>query len=366
MRHVNTLARAIALALLPAVASAQTVVELQHSGGACSFNTDAAGITYDSNSGHVIASNLGASPFFGACGGGGQVQNPAFTQALNAMPGVPEPATAFTLKWNASNVDYCKTDGTTMPAGAAISGWPLSGQICTGSTCATGSIAANATSAGTYNLTLQCFKNGNPLPAVSSLALSVQNSGGGSCVGHSPVLGTRQPLLQVHWSAIKSTSVTKFDEFFDDVPGAPASAFPQTGNRSVTFAQISGQYVALPFTVPANLPTSMAARAGAFDTNYLPNFTPGFPANNGISYSVSQCAGDFNVPAACKKQWSGQDGDYLTFGAPEISDPTETICKLERGKTYYLNLITTTLDALATPKCAGSSCAVSMSYFRLQ
>jgi len=182
-----------------------------------------------------------------------------------------------------------------------------------------------------------------------------------------PVFATRQASTGVKFGTKPSTyALQTADQVFNADPVKSAVAFPWLGNRAVSMMVNANQYLALPFTIPSNLSTSMAGRFGFFDTNYLG--APPFPGSNGVAYSVSACPGDFSstLPAACKAQWSGQDGGFITFVAPEIPDPTHALCKVERGKTYYLNIITSTLDAPTASKCSGSACTASMSYFRLQ
>jgi len=182
-----------------------------------------------------------------------------------------------------------------------------------------------------------------------------------------PVFATRQQTIGVKFGVKPSIyNLQSADQVFNADPVLSAVAFPWGGNRAVSMMVNASQYVALPFTVPSNLGTSMAGRFGFFDTNYIG--APPFPGGNGVSYSVSQCPGDFSsaLPAGCKAQWSGQDGGYITIVAPEIADPTNALCKLQRGKTYYLNIIDAGLDSPTTNKCSGSACTASIAYFRLQ
>ena len=186
----------------------------------------------------------------------------------------------------------------------------------------------------------------------------------GNCAA--PVFQTRQASANVKFGTKAGTyALSTADAVFNVMPTVAATAFPWIGNRAVSMIVNANQYLALPFTVPANLPANYAGRFGSFDTNYL-----GAPPFSGaVAYSVSPCAGDFSsaVPPACKRQWNGADGEYLTFVAPEIGDAGGQLCKLERGKTYYLNIITSPLATPTTNKCAnGGNCTVSMSYFRLQ
>jgi len=352
------------LATLATGAQAQTVVDLQYGSSTCSFTTNANGVTYDPTSGHLIATNTDITAFSGPCGG--QPATPSITQNLNATPTAPQINQAFTLAWNTANVDYCRTDGTTMPVGASISNWPLSGQICSGASCAPGSLSVTAAVAGTYAFNLQCFKTGNSTPATTSTSVVVAGSTDTTCTGVTPVFPTRANTVGVKYGNRAGIFVqSSHDQVFNDDPSTSVEGFPQLGNRSVSFQLSGGQYLALPFTVPANMTTSAAGQWGAFDTNYIGG---AWPTNNGISYSISQCPGDFSaaLSSACKKQWTGQDGDYLVYAAPEVSDPTGSLCKLTRGKTYYLNVITGTLANPTTPQCTSGQCAVSMSYFRLQ
>lgn len=331
----------------------------------CVFTTDAANLQISSDNGALISSNLQAAAFSAACGPSAPA-SPVFQQPLSATPAAAVSEQPVIVRWTVSGADRCITDGTALPAGARLDAWPSSGTLCSGTACNAGSVTATPHGAGDYALVLQCLRTGNPNAAVSRLTLPVGTAGDPTCSAHPPVFPTRQSSITVYYGTHGSASVTTFDQFYDDTAGPPTASFPQQGNRAVGFAQNTRQYVALPFTVPATLSATLAARMGAFETNYIPFAGVNFPANNGISYSVSRCPGDFNVGAACKRQWSGQDGAYLTVSAPEVSDPTGALCKLERGATYYLNVVTGTLAAPGIPQCSAATCAVSLSYFRLQ
>lgn len=183
----------------------------------------------------------------------------------------------------------------------------------------------------------------------------------GSCPP--PVFAQRQIQVNTKFGqngapALKTTG----DQIFNFGATTATTPFPWVGNRSVTLGANANQYIAIPFDVPANLPPRYAGQFGFFDTNYLGS--PPFPDGNGAAYSVSTCPGDFSVPPECKKQWSGQDGDYIVISGPGNTD--RGICHITPGRTYYLNIVNGTVAAPATNKCAGSTCAVSMAYFRLQ
>lgn len=175
-----------------------------------------------------------------------------------------------------------------------------------------------------------------------------------SSVCPAPISSTRQNQVYVKYGTKPGLFMANTHDQVFNVSGTtyPIQPFPQTGNRAVSFAVSTGQYVALPFQVGASMSARSFGYWGAFDTNYLGS--PSFPAN--IKYSLSQCPGDFTVSAACQNHWNGADGNYLTWRAPEVPDPTGAACPLERGKTYYLNIF--------VEGCATGNCGVSISYVR--
>lgn len=154
------------------------------------------------------------------------------------------------------------------------------------------------------------------------------------------------------------------DQVFNSDYTRPPTPFPWIGNRSPTIAVNANQYLALPINVLANTPQRAAGRFGFFDTNF--GGAGAFPTGNGSTYSISTCPGDFNVAPACKKQWTGQDGDYLVWAMPEEPDPTRVLCHLQRGQIYFLNIINGTIAKPGTSTCSGATCAHSISYFKDQ
>ena len=352
-------ASALLLAAAFPVARAQTVIDLTYSGGVCTFTTDASGVSLDSVNGHLTATNTAANAFSGQCPGG-QVVNPAITQALASTVASPTEGQSFTLSWNTSNVDYCRTDGTTLPAGVSFAAWPLTAQICTGAACAPGSVALVAPTggAGNYHFALACYRNGNSTPALTSLNMTVNPPGGGiTCP--TPVTGSRQTSSSVRYYISGGGNTfngdfTNYNQVFAYNNGNPI-AFPGGSNVTLSYTAQAGQYVAMAFTVPANLSTTASGNWGFHATG-----ASGGPA----TISLSQCPGDFSatLPAGCKGQWNGSENTAVIWESPEVSDPFNQGCRLARGKTYYLNVIQGTLADPATTTCTGTSCGLGLNY----
>jgi len=197
---------------------------------------------------------------------------------------------------------------------------------------------------------------------VAPAPVPVDSGSPGNCPA--PIYAQRQATINTKFGTGSAVPRSTGDQIFAVNAATAATAFPWAGNRSVTLAINAYQYAAIPIMVPANLPSTFAGRFGFFDTNYLGS--PPFPGNNGALYSVSPCPGDFSasLPAACRKQWTGADGDYLTVVGPGV--PPAGLCPITPGKTYYLNIVNGALAAPSGNTCAGATCAVSMAYFRLQ
>lgn len=347
------------LLVATAPSRAQTTIDLTYSGGVCTFTTDAAGVALDSVTGHLAASNTAAGAFSGQCPGG-QVVSPAITQALSSTVATPIEGQSFTLSWNTSNVDFCKTDGSSFPAGVTLAGWPLTGQICSGATCAPGAaaLAAPTGGAGAYHFVLSCYKTGNNTPATTSLDMTVNQQGGGvTCP--SPVTGTRQPSSSVRYYISGGGSsfngdFTNYNNVFAYNGGNPIP-FPGGSNVTLSYTAQANQYVAMAFTVPSNLSTTATGNWGFHATG----------ASGGTaSMSLSLCPGDFSasLPASCKGQWNGSENTAIIWESPEVTDPYNQGCRLTRGKTYYLNVIQGTLADPATTTCTGASCGLGLNY----
>lgn len=128
--------------------------------------------------------------------------------------------------------------------------------------------------------------------------------------------------------------------------------FPGNGNNnSIFFSMQTNAYIALKFTVPNDLSSTELFEFQFVQTGFLPQ-------NTLSSMSISECEGDFkqSLSASCKAQWDGNDGGAIQLAASDYNDPWNIVCKLTRGKTYYLNFVGATLANPSAPVCQTGTC----------
>jgi hypothetical protein len=93
---------------------------------------------------------------------------------------------------------------------------------------------------------------------------------------------------------------------------------------------------ALPGTAANNRKFELNADSSGIDG------PPGIPSGMcPMIYSISDCAGDFYIgrdPKGCVSEYSGANGLLAVFDAIPADNLQAHTCKLESGKTYYLNI----------------------------
>lgn len=190
----------------------------------------------------------------------------------------------------------------------------------------------------------------------------------GDCSASPPAMPSRVFNLTVTYpiSGPDFTRYTNMRDYMDMIgvippptgSGYPTFApFPGNGrNSTLIFSMQTNYYIALKFTVPTDFPSTSIFELQFVQTGFLPQ-------NTVSSMSISECEGDFkaSLPAVCKTQWDGNDGGVVQFAAPDYDDPWNTVCKLTRGKTYYLNFVGATLTSPSTPTCQTGSCNIGIS-----
>ena len=81
------------------------------------------------------------------------------------------------------------------------------------------------------------------------------------------------------------------------------------------------------------------------------------PASPGIRIgSISQCPGDFNVPAACRYVWG------LGGGLSWATDGSSGACNLDDNTTYYFNITFTDGEDVNSSSCNATPCRVNLQH----
>jgi len=185
----------------------------------------------------------------------------------------------------------------------------------------------------------------------------------GDCSASPPAMPSRVFSLSVKYprsggAYYRTTNMRDYNDMLGVVippsgDGPPTfKAFPGNGlNQSIFFSMQTNYYIALKFTVPNDFSSTKVFAIQFVQTGFMPQ-------NTLSSMSVSECEGDFkqSLPASCTAQWDGNDGGLITMVGDDYPDPYGTLCKLTRGKTYYLNFVGATLANPSTPVCQTGTC----------
>jgi hypothetical protein len=334
-------------------ANAQTTLRLTWTpaGGSpkvCEYTTDSNGVTMDPATGALLATGS----FAGSdCPTATPVSDPQITNPIDGtdIPTATTTGATHSIKW-AADADSCSYAGSITPA--AISNWPLTGNVCSSaSTCATGltvPVTLPAT-AGTYKFQLSCNKNGSSFTATSAQTVSVTTGGGGgdTCVNTAGI--SRQTFGRVQYNNLdaRDTDLTLFENVFGHNPGGTNRLFPGTANINQRIMMQTDQYVALKFTVPSNLPSQTWGQFRFEETQ---------PGTLRMSYTISKTCGDFSATAVAPLTAkcivdNGPVNSALAWG---YWPGSTQLCQLTPGESYYLNIIQAPLSNLPNSYCSGT------------
>lgn len=209
-----------------------------------------------------------------------------------------------TISWSVDNADSCTaSNGTGGWAGSVIS-------------LPTGSKQVTVATPGSYTFTLNC-----------------QNAGGGSDTATTSV--TASPVGVQCVSSPLSADIRDWNAFWSqDFPR------PVYANKDVSLSRTG--YLALRFN------TGNVVDHGAIATIET-------TTTDGIRLgSISQCPGDFDVPAECRKVWGiGGSVQWATDGYARA-------CQLQPNTDYYFNVTFTDGTDPATTSCSRYPCVTTI------
>lgn len=356
--RLAVVAAAVALAL-PAAAVAQTTLRLNWTSpdGAsktCVITTDAGGVSMDPATGKLLANAT-----FGAdCPTATTtppVSDPVITNGLDAseLPSSSVAGATHTVTWSA-DADSCSYSASSLPA--AISGWPTSGNVCSDADSCAMSRSVPITlpaTPGNYVFDLTCRRTGSSVVATSRRTVNVPviNPPTGGCVAPAGLMRLDTVYTEFNYTVGQGQTVdaTRFESIFGySADTGPLRGFPGTVNLNRRVFMPRNSYVALQFTVPANL---TAQTSGAF------RFEETQPQTNParMSMTISKDCGDFSATAtapltnACVLNGAPSNGNLLWGYAP--GNPA--VCQLQPGETYYLNILHAPLSAPLSTYCQG-------------
>lgn len=353
--RVRILAAALAAAI-PLAAWAQLSVRVNWvtvdgTPKVCVITADQQGVSMDGENGLVLNGVFG-----GDCPGGTVTppQAPVITNDLDAneLPSTSAAGAVHTVNWSA-DADRCTYASSSFPA--AVSGWPTSGDVCSSAaSCALPHPVAVTLpgTPGSYAFNLSCYRNGVTAPAVSQRTVVVPGAPSG-CLA--PVGVTRAETAYVEFNYTPGAGRTVDDaKLFENIFGyydaaTPIRLFPGVGNVNQRVFLAPDFYLALRFTVPQNLNIGAAGQLRFEETQ---------PQADVQSLTISKSCGDFNpVPApgllpGCVVTDMTPNGNLAWV----VGMTVPGFCRLERGETYYLNIIHASLTTPTLSECASGTC----------
>jgi len=257
---------------------------------------------------------------------------------LTVSPGSVNQGDNITISWRARGAWECVGSGlpgTTWNSGSA--------RVPAGSV----NVSTSPLDADTeYTVALEC-SNG-PVSATRTASLSVADANGGdnggdnggpeSCSDDSPTLGNFGD-----WSRATDVGGSGNPNIYTNV--FPGDEFPGTSNNFPFYLE-RNRYVAMRFTVPETL----VDRRGGWTVAPITSDTSVSGAGRMFA-TITRCPGDFNVEnfedktcAGISTTSEGAIGTRWTTD-PNDPDPFDRYCFIERGETYYLNVLYTYPDA---------------------
>lgn len=325
-------------AALVTQAAAQTDIYLSAGDAECHFRTDERGVELHGSITGALRAN-GAFIETGGCGGDSNAGDPPPlpTIDLNVPSSHSVGSTSpLAISWQAY-ADKCTYE---LP-----SGWVADPALACNSTsqCLNGTAAVtipSGTPLGTYEIGLNCTRLGGPGSFASSTRDVALTSAPPppSCP---PPIAPRQTVGTVFFWSVPNASEPNVNlEHWGNVFGRTKSDptprdWPQRNNHSRTFYAAKGHYIALKFTVPVVNPPAQGMMQFA-DSGMSPNLQ-----NGKLSYS--KCPGDFgqsgsDLESACLYNDRSFGYGVLLWKTAD-SGVTGNHCELQRGQTYYLNML---------------------------
>lgn len=337
--------RGLAVGLLLAAngcAFAAVTVNLQYGrGDACVFTADTNGIGLGADGTIVTSGALGTG-----CG-----TNPGVTPTvgpIQASPMAPVVSTPFSLSFAAANAARCTAEGTILPAGSAVTGWPTApGTLCSGTACNAFSASVSASAPGTYSFNATCYGTTGLRASSGPTSVAVSPSSTGSCAPAGLIRQTSGKIKTYPGGVTRqNVSYTDYDAVYGPDPGGGASKpWPGTTNFVVIPTLTRNQYMSLKFTVPTATPSTRAGQWTFTQTG----------TTSTTSMTVSTCEGDFtssSLPTYCKADNAGEG-----VGIAWAMRPETFTCQLTPGRTYYLNYLNAPLAHPQNSVCTHAECS---------
>lgn len=230
-----------------------------------------------------------------------------FITSFTATPDMIDEGGTTTLSWSVDNAESCEATGGTAD-------W-----VATEITLPSGSTNVTIGIAGTYNFLLEC----------QGVESDLQTRSASVTVNNAP---------QACDTVTLSGNIVSWGLFWSE-------SFPGPAYENVTNWIIPQKgYLAIEFNTAHFIDDGKIS--------LLENAsTPGIRTG-----AYSECPGDFNVPAECKRTWG------LGGGLSWATNGSLGSCELKPDTTYYFNVTFTDGEDLNTSTCSGSPCRINLQH----
>jgi hypothetical protein len=342
LRRLASIVPALTLAAFFGTANAQVTIHLTTTAQAtCDVTTDANGLRLGANGTDLTATGVTLSGT--GCGGGGGAPTPN-NFPLIVLPAAPVTGTPFTVSWVVTGATSCSGSASLNGSSTSLSGW-------TDVTTATPPRTVNASTPGTYSLSLTCSNTSGSVTSAPATVVVSPGSGGDSCPA---APRTRATVSDIHYlpeppaHVRHAVDLTLWDNIWGHITETDnVTPWPGVSGASPTiWALGKTQYIA------AKLHT------GAFSSTLAGTYIDvSYGAGPPIDMAISQTCGDFAPAVACLKTNVPSQDQFLV--AWNMTSTDNFHCKLLPNSDYYVNVQFHDPNATG-PGCSGDTCKITI------
>jgi len=342
LRRLASIVSALALGVSFGTANAQVTIHLTTTQQTtCDVTTDANGLRLSGNGTDLTATGVTLTGT--GCGGGGGAPTPN-NFPLTVLPAAPLTGTPFTVSWAVTGATSCTGAASLNGNSTSLSGW-------SDVTTAVSPRTVNASTAGTYTLSLTCSNASGSVTSAPATVIVAQ--GVGDACPSAP--RTRATVSDIHYlpeppaHVRHAVDITVWDNIWGHISESDdVVTWPGRSGSSPTIATLGKtQYFAAKF------------HTGAFSSALAGTYTDvSYGAGPNIDMSISQTCGDF-APAAAgclKTNIASQDQALVAWNMTSADDYH---CKLLPNTDYYTN-IQFHNPAATGPGCSGDYCKITI------
>ncbi len=307
-------------------------------------------ITTDEQGVFGQGTQLTARGSFGPGCPGGAVPAPRITDGLDAdeLPLYVLAGSTLSASW-AADADECDYAASSLQE--PVAGWPTGGAVCgSAAACAsTHAVSLTLPAPGNYTFALTCRRNGVAAPVVSQRTVHAGPPDAPPCT-EAPSGLTRAAAARIESGGVERfTDATRFDSVFGYVDETTRRGFPGLADSEQRLILGPHSYAALSFTVPAGLASGTAGvlRFGEAQPQSAPAR---------MSLTISPYCGGFSTTPVAPLTAACVADDLVPGGGLRwiVGDTAPGFCRLEPGRSYYLNVLYASLAEPHDSYCTGA------------